>query len=68
MDGDPFGFAARCGQNHGFFGQHECRHAAEKMRGEDGAAHGNGLRAFDDGCGAAARVAHIKRCSSRTLR
>ena len=58
----------RLGEHDRLLAEHEDGGAAEKMRGNDRAARGHSARAVDDGDGVAAGVAHLKRCSSRTLR
>ena len=68
MHRDAPRLAVRLGEHDRLLAEHEGGGAAEKMRGDDGAARGDRARAFDDGDGVAAGVGHITRCSSRTLR
>jgi hypothetical protein len=65
MDRDALRLAARRRQDHGFFAEHEDRHAAEKMRGDDGTARRNRMNAVDDGSCIVAGVGHGDAAVSR---
>ena len=59
MHGDPPRFAGGLREHDRFLAEHECSRAAKKMRGDDRAVRGDGLRTFDDGDGIAAGVSHL---------
>src|SRR5580693_7866285 len=65
MDRDALGLAARRSQHDRLLAEHEYRHAAEKMRGDDRTARRNRMDAFDDGGGVVAGVGHSETAVSR---